>query len=115
MRNKLIDGTYRFKPAKRVEIPKEGTSKTRSLGIPVIMDRIVSTSIARVFEQIFDKDFTQSNYGFRRGKSQHLAIGYVKEKVEEGYDWCASIDLQGFLDTPSHYTPFDESVSKRGI
>ena len=85
IRNKLIGGTYRFKPARRVEIPKEGSSKRRKLGIPVIMDRIVSTSIQRVFEQIFEPGFTASNYGFRRGKSQHQAIAYVKKKVEEGY------------------------------
>ena len=98
IRNKLMDGTYRFKPARRVEIPKPGTTKIRKLGIPVVMDRIVSTSISMVFEQIFEPDFTTSNYGFRRGHSQHQAIEYVKKKVEEGYTWCASIDLKGFFD-----------------
>ena len=98
IRDKLIQGTYRFKPARRVEIPKDGSSKSRKLGIPVIMDRIVSTSIQRVFEQIFEQEFTSSNYGFRRGRSQHQAIAYVKKKVEEGYNWCASIDLRGFFD-----------------
>ncbi len=102
IRNKLIGGTYRFKPARRVEIPKDGSSKTRKLGIPVIMDRIVSTSIGRVFEQIFERGFTSSNYGFRRGRSQHQAIAYVKKKVEEGYNWCASIDLKGFFDEIPH-------------
>ncbi len=49
-------------------------------------------------EQIFEQDFTLSNYGFHRGRSQHQAIAYVKKKVEEGYSWCASIDLRGFFD-----------------
>ena len=102
IRNKLRQGTYRFKPARRVEIPKDGSSKTRRLGIPVIMDRIVSTSIQRGFEQIFEQEFTSSNYGFRRGRSQHQAIAYVKKKVEEGYSWCASIDLKGFFDEIPH-------------
>ena len=102
IRNKLIDGTYRSKPVRRVEISKPGTTKKRKLGIPVVMDRIVSTSIQRVFEQIFDGDFTSSNYGFRRERSQHQAIGYVKKKVEEGYSWCASIDLKGFFDEIPH-------------
>ena len=42
---KLQAGTYRFKPARRVEIPKPGSTKTRNLGIPVVMDRIVSHSL----------------------------------------------------------------------
>jgi len=67
LRNKLIEGKYRFKAARRVEIPKEDSSKKRKLGIPVVMDRIVSGSVHIVFESIFDKDFTTSNFGFRRG------------------------------------------------
>jgi RNA-directed DNA polymerase len=85
-----------------VLIPKEGTSKKRKLGIPVVMDRIVSQSINLVFEEIFDPDFTESNYGFRRGKSQHQAIKHVQGIVVEGYDWCASIDLQSFFDEIPH-------------
>ena len=99
---KLKEGNYRFKPARRVLIPKEGTSKMRKLGIPVVMDRIVSQSINLVFEEIFDAEFTGSNFGFRRGKSQHQAIEHVQEIVKQGYEWCASIDLQSFFDEIPH-------------
>jgi RNA-directed DNA polymerase len=34
IREKLKSGTYRFRPARRVMIPKEGTSKLRKLGYP---------------------------------------------------------------------------------
>lgn len=95
---KLKSGTYRFRPARRVLIPKEGTSKKRKLGIPIVMDRIVSQSMNLVFEEIFDPDFTASSFGFRRGRSQHQAIGHVRELVEQGHEWCASIDLQSFFD-----------------
>jgi RNA-directed DNA polymerase len=95
---KLKAGTYRFKPARRALIPKEGTSKKRKLGIPVVMDRIVAQSMNMVFEEIFDPDFTESNFGFRRGKSQHRAIRHVQSIVLEGYEWCASIDLRSFFD-----------------
>ncbi len=99
---KLKEGVYRFKPARRVLIPKEGTSKMRKLGIPVGMDRIVAQSINLVFEEIFDSEFTGSNFGFRRGRSQHRAIGHVQSIVGEGYEWCASIDLKGFFDEIPH-------------
>ena len=47
----LKAGRYRFKPARRKEIPKRGSSgKTRKLGIPVVMDRIVAQSIHTVFQ-----------------------------------------------------------------
>ena len=99
---KLRAGTYRFKPARRVLIPKEGTSKKRKLGIPVVMDRIVAQSMNLVFEEIFDPDFKESNIGFRRGKSQHRAIRHVQGIVLEGYEWCVSIDLKSFFDQIPH-------------
>jgi RNA-directed DNA polymerase len=99
---KLKTGTYRFKPARRVLIPKEGTSKMRKLGIPAVMDRIVSQSVNSVFAEIFDPDFTESNFGFRKGMSQHMAIRHVQAIAREGYEWCASIDLKSFFDEIPH-------------
>ena len=98
----LKEGTYRFKPAKRVYIPKPGTTKKRPLGIPVVMDRIVSQSVNLAFEEIFAPDFTESNFGFRRGKSQHMAIMHVQKTVKEGYAWCVSVDLKSFFDEIPH-------------
>jgi len=99
---KLKAGTYRFKPARRALIPKEGGSEMRKLGIPVVMDRVVSQSANLVFQEIFDQDFTMSNYGFRRGHSQHQAIYHVQMIVKDGYEWCASIDLARFFDEIPH-------------
>jgi group II intron reverse transcriptase/maturase len=102
IQEKLIKGRYRFKPARRVLIPKEGTSRKRKLGIPVVMDRVVSQSVNSVFEEIFDPDFTESNFGFRKGKSQHMAIRHVQGIVRDGHEWCASIDLKSFFDEIPH-------------
>jgi len=99
---KLKEMKYRFRPARRVLIPKEGSGKFRKLGIPVIMDRIVATSINEVFEEIFAPEFTESNYGFRRGRSQQQAIRHVQKIAGEGYQWCASIDLKSFFDEIPH-------------
>jgi len=102
IQQKLIAGSYRFKPARRVLIPKPGTSKKRKLGIPVVMDRIVSQSLHLVLAEIFDPDFTSSNFGFRRGKSQHMAIEHVRQAIADGHEWCVSIDLKSFFDEIPH-------------
>ena len=99
---KLKTGAYRFKPTRRVLIAKEGTSKMRKLGIPVVMDRVVGQSINTVFAEIFDPTITESNFGFREGHSQHQAIKHVQQIVLDGYEWCASIDLASFFDEISH-------------
>lgn len=99
---KLKAGIYRFRPARRVLIPKPGSSKKRPLGIPIVMDRIVSQSINLVFAEIFVPGFTASNYGFLKGKSQHQAIRHVQRIVAEGWEWCASVDLQNFFGEIPH-------------
>ena len=92
--DKLKAGIYRFKPARRALIPKEGSSKMRKLGIPVVIDRIVSQSINTVFYEIFDSDFTESNFGFRKEKSQHQAIKYVQNIVKiEGKSFADALSL----------------------
>ncbi len=100
--DKLRAGTYRFKPVRRAEIPKPGSTETRKLGIPVVMDRNVGQSLHTVLEELYDGDFTASNFGFRRGKSQHQAIEHMRQAVVAGYEWCASIDLRGFFDEIPH-------------
>ena len=102
IQQKLKAGIYRFQPARRVLIEKEGSQKKRKLGIPTVMDRIVSQSIHLVLEGIFDSGFTSSNFGFRRGKSQHRAIRHVQQAVIEGREWCVSIDLESFFDEIPH-------------
>jgi group II intron reverse transcriptase/maturase len=102
LHEKLKSGNYRFKPAKRVLIPKPGSTKMRKLGIPIVMDRIVSQSINLALDEVFDPDFTSSNFGFRRDKSQQAAINHVRDAVTDGHEWCASIDLQSFFDEIPH-------------
>ena len=102
IQEKLKAGHYKFKPARRVYIPKPGSSKKRGLGIPVVMDRIVSQSINLAFMDIFSIEFTSSNFGFQKGKSQHQAIDKMRDIIVDGYNWCASVDLQSFFDEIPH-------------
>ena len=69
--DKLKAGSYRFKPAKRVLIPKPGGPKKRKPGIPVVMGRVVSQGLQGVLAEIFDPGFSGSNFGFRRGQPDH--------------------------------------------
>jgi len=66
------------------------------------MDRIVGTSMHSVLEEIFDPDFTASNFGFRWGRSQHQAIRQLQRLVKEGREWAVAVDLKAFFDEIPH-------------
>lgn len=66
------------------------------------MDRIVGVSMHTVLEEIYDPGFTASNFGFRRGKSQHQAIHHLQSLVKEGREWAVAVDLKSFFDEIPH-------------
>ena len=66
------------------------------------MDRIVGGSMHSVLEEIYDPDFTASNFGFRRGKSQHQAMRHLQSLVQEGREWAVAVDLKAFFDEIPH-------------
>jgi group II intron reverse transcriptase/maturase len=51
---------------------------------------------------MFDSSFSESSYGFRRGRSAHHAVEKAREHVSEGYRWVVDIDLEKYFDRVNH-------------
>ena len=98
----LLEGTYQPHPVRGVQIPKPGGGQ-RQLGIPVVVDRLVQQAILQVLEPILDPTFSNSSYGFRPGRSAHLALEQARQYVSrEGREIVVDLDLEKFFDRVNH-------------
>lgn len=97
----LLDGSYRPKAVRKVEIPKPDGSK-RQLGIPTVIDRLIQQAILQVLQPIFERGFSNSSYGFRPGRSAHQAVKRAQDYVKSGSRMVVDIDLEKFFDRVNH-------------
>jgi len=109
---------WRPLPARRVLIPKPGTSEQRPLSIPSVRDRVVAAAVKIVLEPIFEAGFWSCSFGFRPKRSTHDALQVLIDESWQGKRWVVETDIANCFSAIPHeklMQAIEERVSDQGV
>lgn len=101
---KMKKMAYRPGPVREVRIPKEGKKgESRPLGISNLEDKMVQLMMSKILTAIYEPIFRECSYGFRPGRSCHMAVKAAREYLfRNSCEVVIDVDIQDFFGSLDH-------------
>jgi len=83
-------------------IPK-ADGRLRPLGVAALEDKVLQRAVVEVLNAVYEQDFLGFSYGFRPGRSPHLAldalhVGITRRRV----NWVLDADIRDYFSSLDH-------------
>ncbi|MFZ1679654.1 MAG: reverse transcriptase domain-containing protein, partial [Rhizobiaceae bacterium] len=97
----LERGTYAPGPLRRVMVPKRSGGE-RALDIPCVRDRVAQTALAMTLGPMLDREFEESSFAYREGRSVQQAVRRVSYLRTLGLTHVVDADIADFFPSVPH-------------
>jgi group II intron reverse transcriptase/maturase len=96
--------TNRYKPAKlrRTVVPKRHGEGQRLIAIPIVADRVLQRAVLNVIDDLFDREFLECSYGYRKGRGLRQAVAALLRYRDRGLVCVLDADIDECFDSLDH-------------
>lgn len=95
----LRRGRYKPQPLRAVDVPKDGGTGVRTLGIATIQDRIVLQALVQVLTPLWEPFFSPCSFAYRQGRIALDAVLMAQQRLQSGLHWIVDLDIKKFFDS----------------
>lgn len=115
--SRLNIGPYQAKPARRIHIPKPGSSQKRPISILTMFDRAMQALYGLALRPVSETTGDPHSYGYRLNRSAPDAIRYLSDGIFEPHPlpWILKGDIHQCFDQISHDWLLDHIPIQRPV
>jgi group II intron reverse transcriptase/maturase len=109
LQDRFLRRCYRPYPLLQIVVPKRSGGE-RLLRVPTVRDRVAQTAVDLVVRPVFEAEFEDCSFAFRKGRSVRDAVRKVCELREQGYRWLVDADIDDCFGS----IPYDRLLERLG-